>query len=326
MNILIAIDSSATSQAALAATLAREWAEASEFRVLTVLPSKEKWINGQKVISSELYRAHRLIDSAVSEIETHNPYSLVMGQIDVGDPAKCILNFARSWPADLIVVGSYDRGPMERFFTGSVSRAVFQDADCSVLISRNIDEAAEVNRVLVAVDDSYNSKVAVDTLLTSRWPKNTQFKLLTAAKSNYGVYSFEPNSLAFLHAIEAYEEYLYGLDETLSQTKARLDAAFGADRVDCAVIEGNLEQVILETARDWDAHLILMGSSERPGMTLKLFGSLSQTIALKATCSVQAVRGAMAPLQSRFLANKRYTPWTAIASNVPGHWQQEFRC
>ena len=43
MNILITLDSSPTAQAALEAALARRWPPATEFRVLTVLPQKEKW-------------------------------------------------------------------------------------------------------------------------------------------------------------------------------------------------------------------------------------------------------------------------------------------
>lgn len=316
MNILVALDSSATAQAALAATLARDWPEASSFRVLTVLPGKESWSDGQKIVSTDLYRAHRLIDRAVSKIEICNPHSTVMGQIELGDAAKCILECASAWPADLIIVGSHNRGPIERFFTGSVSRAVFQDADCSVLIGRNIEVPAEVNRVLVAVDDSYNSKIAVDAVLAAKWPANTQFKLLTAAHINYGIYNFEPNGMAFINAIEVHEEYLYGVNETLNQTKAKLVDRFGPARVECVAIEGEPWQVIVETAKNWDAQLIMIGACERPGLTLKLFGSLSRTVALNATCSVQAVRSSLAPTRAGILAaQKRHRPGLAIDSN-----------
>lgn len=297
MNILIAIDSSATAQAALAATLAREWPACTEFRILTVLPQKGR-TNEHDSISRELYDANRALDEAISKIETFNPDSIVMGHLDVGDPAKCILKLAESWPANLIVLGSKERGPVERIFSRSVSRTVLQEAGASVLVARNIEEPAEVDRILVVVDESYNSRIAVDSLLASKWPKNTLFKLVCAAEIDRGIYAFQPNGAAYIGAIELHKEYLYGIRETLDRTKARIEDRFGPGSVECVVTEGTPVQVVLDVAKEWEPHLIVVGSDERPGLTLKVFGSLSQTLALKAPCSVQAVRMPILPIPS----------------------------
>jgi nucleotide-binding universal stress UspA family protein len=305
MNILIAIDSSPAAQAALVATLARDWPERTNFRVLTVLPARTNWLSSRKAISSDLIQAHELIDRATAQIEILNPDSTAIGVVDLGDPAKCILEFARSWPADLIVTGAQNRGMVSRLLKKSVSRTIFQNADCSLLIARSLADLSETSRVLVYIDDSFNSTIAVDAILDSDWPKDTKFKLITAVDPDYKTFCLQPNVLEWTEAAELHDEYLFGIHESLEHAKMRLEEHLGTGRVDCAVGEGEPEQVILDVAKDWSAQLIIVGSSERPGLPIKLFGSLSQTIAHSAPCSVQAVRLSVEPLRARIEAAQR---------------------
>ena len=51
-----------------------------------------------------------------------------------GDPETAILEHARKWGADLIVVGSHDRTRVEKFLVGSISEGVAKHAPCSVLM------------------------------------------------------------------------------------------------------------------------------------------------------------------------------------------------
>ena len=52
----------------------------------------------------------------------------------VGDPAEKILETARAFGAELIVMGARSLGTVERFAFGSVSTKVMHDAECDVLI------------------------------------------------------------------------------------------------------------------------------------------------------------------------------------------------
>ena len=51
-----------------------------------------------------------------------------------GEPKSTIVDYAKEWGADLIVVGSSDRPRIETFFVGSVSQSVVKHSHCSVLI------------------------------------------------------------------------------------------------------------------------------------------------------------------------------------------------
>ncbi|HVB33614.1 MAG TPA: universal stress protein [Patescibacteria group bacterium] len=54
-----------------------------------------------------------------------------------GDPRSKIVDVAKKWKADLIVVGSHGRKALERFLMGSVSDAVVRHAPCSVMVVRS---------------------------------------------------------------------------------------------------------------------------------------------------------------------------------------------
>jgi nucleotide-binding universal stress UspA family protein len=54
-----------------------------------------------------------------------------------GDPETSVLDHAKEWGADLIVVGSRDRSRIEKFLTGSISESIVKNAPCSVLVLRH---------------------------------------------------------------------------------------------------------------------------------------------------------------------------------------------
>ena len=53
-----------------------------------------------------------------------------------GSPGRVIVEEAKDWGADIVIVGSHGYGFWERAFLGSVSQAVVNHAPCSVLIVR----------------------------------------------------------------------------------------------------------------------------------------------------------------------------------------------
>jgi hypothetical protein len=67
----------------------------------------------------------------------------------------------------------------------------------------------------------------------------------------------------------------------------------------------------------------VIGSSERPGFTLKMFGSLAHTVALKAPCSVLAVRLTVAPMRSRIPNAQRWRERPVRAVLVEGRAKKQ---
>jgi nucleotide-binding universal stress UspA family protein len=59
-----------------------------------------------------------------------------------GDPRTVILDEAKDWGADLIVLGSHGHSGLERWLLGSVARSIVDHAPCSVeVVRRRSDES-----------------------------------------------------------------------------------------------------------------------------------------------------------------------------------------
>ena len=54
-----------------------------------------------------------------------------------GVPETAIVDYAKYWGADLIVVGSRDHSLLERLLLGSTSQGVVKHAPCSVLVAKH---------------------------------------------------------------------------------------------------------------------------------------------------------------------------------------------
>ncbi len=57
--------------------------------------------------------------------------------LEEGRPSDKIIEYARDYDVDLIVMGTHGRGPVAHFFLGSVAENVIRSADCPVLTVRN---------------------------------------------------------------------------------------------------------------------------------------------------------------------------------------------
>lgn len=143
MNILLAIDDSPHSFAALEAVLSRPWPEGSNFRVVSVVepfhPEYAGWHTSYVPLALEaqkelLETTKNLVEESGKRLEEkfgkeHITYEVLEGYIK-----DKIIDTARDWPSDLIVMGSHGRRGFTKFLLGSVSEAVVSHAPCSVEI------------------------------------------------------------------------------------------------------------------------------------------------------------------------------------------------
>ena len=138
MKILLAIDDSKFSAAAVKAVIARHKLPGLEVRVLHAAepptlftaPEMAEYIPPEE--SAE--EAKALVAKAAAALRSAGVN--VTTAVVQGDPKSVILDDAKSWGADLIVLGSRGRKGLERFMLGSVSAAVLRHAHCSVEIVR----------------------------------------------------------------------------------------------------------------------------------------------------------------------------------------------
>jgi len=146
MKILLGVDGSPCSDAAVEEVARRPWPEGSTIKVLTAYelpmpPTPEAWalpLDYFKDLDVALQKqARNTVDRAIQTLKAKLDKSILLdGVLLPGPPRTLILDEAESWQADLIVVGSHGYRAWERLLLGSVSQAVVSHAKCSVEVVR----------------------------------------------------------------------------------------------------------------------------------------------------------------------------------------------
>lgn len=146
MKILLAVDGSPCSDAAVEEVGRRPWPEGSTVKVLTAFelptpPTPETWalpLNYFEEVDVALRKqAQHIVDGALQNLKSKLGKTVSLDGVIVPGPARAaILDEAESWDADLIVVGSHGYRAWERFLLGSVSQSVVSHAKCSVQVVR----------------------------------------------------------------------------------------------------------------------------------------------------------------------------------------------
>jgi nucleotide-binding universal stress UspA family protein len=143
MKILIATDGSKYGDAAVRAAACRPWPKKSELRVMMVTERPTiSYVSGDyglelaynhlagEMRESLNFAARHIAESLKAEGR------LASYVVREGVVTEQIINEAREWGADLILVGTHSRRGISRFLFGSVSQLVAVHAPCSVEIIR----------------------------------------------------------------------------------------------------------------------------------------------------------------------------------------------
>lgn len=143
MKILLAIDDSPYSEEAVRTLIARPWPKGAIVRVLTAVekftpPAVELWYDA----GGDLERAREIVKKNAEQTveraaEVIKPSGLpVETVVRDGNPRSVIVDEAKEWSADLIIVGSHGYTGVKRWLLGSVAQAVVGHAPCSVEVVR----------------------------------------------------------------------------------------------------------------------------------------------------------------------------------------------
>lgn len=148
MKILLAIDGSPCSEAAIKEVATKPWPASSQVKVLSVAAAPEPNAPDPlhivqpmrlELLKRERARLRELVKRTAAWLRENageKSLQIETAVID-GTPKVVIIEEAERWGADLIVIGCHGYGPLRRFLLGSVSQAVAIYAPCSVEIVRS---------------------------------------------------------------------------------------------------------------------------------------------------------------------------------------------
>lgn len=144
MKILLAVDGSKHSEAAIQAVTSKIRKEQAEVLVLQIVEPRifstpPQMAAGYEPEMAEIMKklfeqAQETVDRAGAELRMAG--FNVKTRVAEAEVRSGILDVAAEWHADLIVLGSHGRKGLQRFMLGSVAESVARGAYCSVLIVR----------------------------------------------------------------------------------------------------------------------------------------------------------------------------------------------
>jgi nucleotide-binding universal stress UspA family protein len=300
VKILLAVDGSRYSEAAIGLVKALKIGRKAEATILTVIP-EHVFLGGHTLVDflgrstvlktqvrkAEEERALELLAKLSKSLATRE--LKVETMVRRGSPADEIIKTCRSIQADLALVGLKGTNDAPEFLLGGVAHKVIRYAPCSVLIAKK--ESKAINRVLVPLDGSKYSNEVVRFLLQMPLPRHIEVLFITVLQSFAAAFV-----KAYTLDLERDRQIIAELQKTEEKAAQRLMAEAesqfrkGGYKVSAIVARGDASQEILREAVERNVGLIAMGAKGLTGVSGFLLGSVAQRVTRYAKPSVLIVR------------------------------------
>ncbi|MFZ0415049.1 MAG: universal stress protein [Candidatus Acidiferrales bacterium] len=295
MKVLLAIDSSVASQSVICEAATRPWPPGTRFCVLHVVDIRgagrfspiieEQKKSGQALVAQVAEKLARVGRETSTEVL-------------IGFPRKTVVQYAKEWGADFVMAGSHGQGPVARFLLGSVAQAVLRTAPCSVeIVRRNASElrpSGHAMKILLATDGSESAVAAAKSVANRPWPAGSQIKIVSAIEllaPGNEMAAWSPASVYPASLLEeVWNDARTRANEAVAESRKTLEAAGMNIAKESVMPEGDPRYVLLSQAKEWGADLIVLGSHGWHGIDRMLMGSVSESVALHAQCSVEVIR------------------------------------
>jgi nucleotide-binding universal stress UspA family protein len=215
-------------------------------------------------------------------------------RVEVGAPARLILDCAEKVSADVIVIGTHGTGGFEHLVLGSVTEKVLRKATCAVLtVPPRVRSTSTLPfaRVLCPVDFSDPSLTALDAASSLVRSFGAALTLLHVVEWPW----HEPPAPAAgdlpepqASALADYRQYVE--KSALMRLETLAERAGLVPTPSFSIVHGRSYVEILRTAARIRADLIVIGLHGRNVVDLTLFGSTTNHVIREATCPVLTLR------------------------------------
>ncbi len=138
-------------------------------------------------------------------------------------------------------------------------------------------------KILIGIDDSKISGDMLQAIVTQFRTEHTEIRVLHVLQP----ITPAPPQMAAGYAPELEDQKKPARELVERITKELRTAGF---KVDAAVEVGDIRERIIDSAAEWGADLIVVGSHGQRGIKRFLLGSVAEFVARHAKCSVEIVR------------------------------------
>ena len=318
MNILLAVDQSQQSQAAVSLLDSIQFPAGSKLLLLYVLEPqqwtaeiKEKHqLHMQTVLSSVRSKFSTEARQFLSKLKEtcRKPHLKIISLVNDGIPGGAILSAIDKYNIDLVVLGTHGKTGLKRFLLGSVSEWVLTEAPCSVLIVRKKSQSKKKRgtglNLLIANDGSLDSTYAIDFTRQLKFPPTSNITVCHVIEEQYAL----RNELAARLGVTGKPETAKLAAEILKirehEGKELLNSCAsklkrGGRPIKKLLTYGHPADQLLTLAQGKKADVVVVGSRGITGLRRVFLGSVSNKVVSHAPCSVLVVRQPKEPRREK---------------------------
>jgi len=265
-RILLATDGSEASQAAVDATIAIAKSPIAKVMVAHVWNLEVHHRHGHWDVEVRSDAA-KLVDAAVERVLRAGVIAeREIIRADRNHVAAAIAIAAKNFGADLVVIGSRGLSDWQSLTQHSVSHQLLCAVDCPLLIVRGLPAGAtaRASKILLAIAGGDDLAPGVRAAVAVA-EQGASVMVVHVAQAIFGLEGF------------AYVES----DEEIRDTMARacgfvIDAGINVQGM--IAHEGPVAKAVAEIAQDWNADLIVIGSSRMRDLASRFLGSVSHDL------------------------------------------------
>jgi nucleotide-binding universal stress UspA family protein len=206
-------------------------------------------------------------------------------RIVAGRPVPAIIHSARSWNADLILVGSKGRSRLSRAVLGSVSNEVVRGAPCPVLVQKR--RVGGLERMLVATDGSLHAEAALRFVAALPVPPTAELRVCAVSET--------PEALAASGRDRRAAMLLLAETEKRTAVQAVTRALDVLTPLACpiqsSVRHGDAGQELADEVRRWVPDLLVIGARGRTAGSGVALGRVTESLLRQAACPTLVYRG-----------------------------------
>jgi nucleotide-binding universal stress UspA family protein len=203
-----------------------------------------------------------------------------------GRPVPAILHSARSWNADLILVGGSGRSALGRAILGSVSDEVVRTAPCPVLVAKR--RVAQFERMLVATDGSLHAEAALRFVAALPLPPTAELRVCAVSEPPEALPGSARHTRATMLMLLAETE-----KRTAVQAVSRaLDVLTPLPcPIQSSVRHGDAGRELADEVRRWVPDLLVIGARGRTAGSEVALGRVTEGLLRQAACPMLVYRG-----------------------------------
>ncbi len=220
-----------------------------------------------------------LMEDAEKAISAAAPGVPVERIVAEGDPAAEIARVAEEGKYSTILIASRGLTEIKRLFLGSVTRKVIGYAHCDVLV---VPPGApfDFKTILVPTDGSFYSESAAHHAINLAKAQGGCLIALAVVPSGSGVVELP---------VDLVEEEGEGEAAAFVKKVQAIGTAEGM-AIKGIITSGTPYEAIVDTAQEYNADLIVMGSHGRTGINKFLMGSVTEKVVSLSTLPVMVVK------------------------------------